>query len=122
MAYPFSAELALSISRAYAEQAALTAARLGVPPLPHPAAAPLRRGERLRVAYVSSDFGNHPLSHLMGSVFGLHDRARIEVFCYGAARGPAAGRRPPARGTACFVCLAARPTPALPCPQRQTAQ
>jgi hypothetical protein len=25
------------------------------------------------VGYVSSDFGNHPLSHLMGAVFGMHD-------------------------------------------------
>lgn len=32
--------------------------------------------------YVSSDFGNHPLSHLMGSVFGMHDREHVEVFCY----------------------------------------
>ncbi len=51
--------------------------RLGAPQLPHPPAAPLRPGERLRVGYVSSDFGNHPLSHLMGSVFGLHDRTKV---------------------------------------------
>ena len=41
--------------------------------------AQLMPGERLRVAYVSSDFGNHPLSHLMGSVFGLHDRSRVST-------------------------------------------
>ncbi|RRT84354.1 hypothetical protein B296_00004641 [Ensete ventricosum] len=29
--------------------------------------------------YVSSDFGNHPLSHLMGSVFGMHNRENVEV-------------------------------------------
>jgi hypothetical protein len=29
---------------------------------------------------VSSDFGNHPLSHLMGSVFGMHNRKNVEVF------------------------------------------
>lgn len=29
--------------------------------------------------YVSSDFGNHPLSHLMGSVFGMHNRKNVEV-------------------------------------------
>lgn len=29
--------------------------------------------------YVSSDFGNHPLSHLMGSVFGMHNTENIEV-------------------------------------------
>lgn len=33
----------------------------------------------LRVGYVSSDLGNHPLSHLMQSVFGMHDRTKFEV-------------------------------------------
>lgn len=37
---------------------------------------------RLRVGYVSSDFGNHPTSHLMQSVPGLHDRHKVEIFCY----------------------------------------
>lgn len=37
---------------------------------------------RLRIGYVSSDFGNHPTSHLMQSVPGLHDRSTVEVFCY----------------------------------------
>lgn len=36
----------------------------------------------LRVGYVSSDFNNHPLAHLMQSVFGLHDRKRVEAHCY----------------------------------------
>ncbi|KAG0004264.1 hypothetical protein BGZ65_000686, partial [Modicella reniformis] len=37
---------------------------------------------RLKIGYVSSDFNNHPLSHLMQSVFGMHDKSRFEVFCY----------------------------------------
>ena len=37
---------------------------------------------RLKVGYVSSDFGNHPLSHLMSSVFGMHNTAKFEVYCY----------------------------------------
>ncbi|KAG9973514.1 UDP-N-ACETYLGLUCOSAMINE--peptide N-ACETYLGLUCOSAMINYLtransferase, partial [Aureobasidium melanogenum] len=37
---------------------------------------------QLKVGYISSDFNNHPLAHLMQSVFGLHDRQRVEVFCY----------------------------------------
>lgn len=41
------------------------------PPRPH-----------LNVGYVSSDFNNHPLAHLMQSVFGLHDSARVKAFCY----------------------------------------
>ena len=79
MAYPFSADLALAISAKYAEYCAVQAARLSLPPFPHPPAKPLAPGERLRIGYVSSDFGNHPLSHLMGSVFGGHDRSRVST-------------------------------------------
>ncbi|TPX35753.1 hypothetical protein SmJEL517_g01934 [Synchytrium microbalum] len=47
-----------------------------LPPLPT-AASPI-----IRIGYVSSDFNNHPLAHLMQSVFGLHDRDRFRVYCY----------------------------------------
>jgi predicted O-linked N-acetylglucosamine transferase (SPINDLY family) len=52
----------------------------------YPAAAtPLWHGERyghrrLRVAYVSPDFKEHPVSHLMAGVLEQHDRARFEIF------------------------------------------
>eukprot|EP00887_Chlorella_sp_A99_P007691 scaffold20.g7691.t1 len=82
MGYPLAAELALQISRAYASYCLAAAMRLGVSGQAHPPAAPLAPGQRLRVGYVSSDFGNHPLSHLMGSVFGMHNRSKVEVFCY----------------------------------------
>ena len=36
-------------------------------------------GGRLRVGYVSSDFGNHPTSHLMQSIPGLHNKSKVEV-------------------------------------------
>ena len=36
----------------------------------------------LVVGYVSSDFNNHPLAHLMQSVFGLHDKSRVKAICY----------------------------------------
>ncbi|KAI9809680.1 MAG: hypothetical protein M1825_000112 [Sarcosagium campestre] len=36
----------------------------------------------LKVGYVSSDFNNHPLAHLMQSVFGIHDPGRVQAFCY----------------------------------------
>eukprot|EP00064_Thunnus_orientalis_P000964 superscaffoldBa00000058_g965 len=39
-------------------------------------------GGRLRVGYVSSDFGNHPTSHLMQSIPGMHNPEKFEVFCY----------------------------------------
>ena len=38
---------------------------------------------RTRLGYVSADFGEHTMmmTNLL-SVFGLHDAARFEVFCY----------------------------------------
>jgi len=38
--------------------------------------------ECIRVGYVSSDFGRHPTSQLMQTISKLHDRKKIEVFCY----------------------------------------
>ncbi|XP_074603439.1 UDP-N-acetylglucosamine--peptide N-acetylglucosaminyltransferase 110 kDa subunit-like [Brevipalpus obovatus] len=38
--------------------------------------------DKLKIGYVSSDFGNHPTSHLMQSVPGLHDRESFEIYCY----------------------------------------
>lgn len=34
---------------------------------------------RLRIGYVSYDFGNHPTSHLMQSIPGHHNRDNVEV-------------------------------------------
>ena len=36
----------------------------------------------LNVGYISSDFNNHPLAHLMQSVFGFHNKSRFKAFCY----------------------------------------
>ena len=67
------------------------AQRMGVPRLAHPPSMPLAPGQRLRVGYVSSDFGNHPLSHLMGSVFGMHDRRWVEAPGFACCAGCRAG-------------------------------
>ncbi|KAG6735922.1 hypothetical protein POTOM_061393 [Populus tomentosa] len=85
IAYPIDPVLALEISRKYAAHCSIIASRFAPPPFKHPAPLPVKheRGSgRLRIGYVSSDFGNHPLSHLMGSVFGMHNRENVEVFCY----------------------------------------
>lgn len=37
---------------------------------------------QLIIGYVSSDFNNHPLAHLMQSVFGFHDARRFRAVCY----------------------------------------
>ncbi|KAK1293904.1 putative UDP-N-acetylglucosamine--peptide N-acetylglucosaminyltransferase SEC [Acorus calamus] len=85
IAYPIDPILALEISRKYAANCTLVASRYGLSAFEHPTPLPVKsssRNGRLRVGYVSSDFGNHPLSHLMGSVFGMHNRENVEVFCY----------------------------------------
>ncbi|TYG95633.1 hypothetical protein ES288_A11G283800v1 [Gossypium darwinii] len=85
IAYPIDPMLALDISRKYAAHCSLIASRFALPPFNHPAPIPIKQdcgNQRLKIGYVSSDFGNHPLSHLMGSVFGMHNRENVEVFCY----------------------------------------
>lgn len=47
----------------------------------------------LKVGYVSSDFNNHPLAHLMQSVFGLHNRDRVEAYCYATTGGDGSEHR-----------------------------
>lgn len=57
----------------------LAAARLRAPaplaPFPIP-----QRGSRLRVAYLSPNFHDHPVAHHTVSVFETHDCARFEIF------------------------------------------
>ncbi len=36
-------------------------------------------GRRLRIGYLSSDLRDHAIGHLMAEMFGLHDRAAVEV-------------------------------------------
>jgi predicted O-linked N-acetylglucosamine transferase (SPINDLY family) len=54
-----------------------------------------RRKDRLRIAYVSSDFRDHPMAHLLGGLFRIHDRAGFEVFA--VSHGPDDGSRYRAR-------------------------
>jgi predicted O-linked N-acetylglucosamine transferase (SPINDLY family) len=54
--------------------------RRQVPVRPQPPyARPLRRADRIRIAYLSSDFRNHPIAHLTSELYERHDRRRFEV-------------------------------------------
>ena len=66
------------------EKDLLDCARIWVANEYPPSAAPLRTGQqyrhdKIRVAYVSSDFGFHPVMLLAAGVFENHDRSRFEV-------------------------------------------
>ena len=45
-----------------------------------------RRKDRLRIAYVSSDFRDHATGHLVGGLFRAHDRAGFEIFAVSHGR------------------------------------
>ncbi|KAK9469969.1 glycosyl transferase family 41-domain-containing protein [Dipodascopsis tothii] len=88
--FPFNARQIREISRRTALRVSVATRRAGwLPAHVYPPPAP--PAPVLRVGYVSSDFNNHPLAHLMQSVFGMHDRARVHAICY--ATTPADGSR-----------------------------
>ncbi|QEH32329.1 TPR repeat-containing protein YrrB [Aquisphaera giovannonii] len=43
---------------------------------------PAASGGRIRIGYLSGDFSDHPIAHLIHGLFGRHDRGRFEVFAY----------------------------------------
>jgi predicted O-linked N-acetylglucosamine transferase (SPINDLY family) len=47
-----------------------------------PAHSPSLTGPKLRIGYLSPDFGDHPVSHVMLGIFGAHDRERFEIIAY----------------------------------------
>ena len=46
------------------------------------------KGERIRIAYFSPDFRNHPVSFLTSELFEIHDRSRFEVFAFSLQKVP----------------------------------
>lgn len=44
------------------------------------------REKRLAIGYLSHDFCNHPVSHLMLSMFKIHDREKVRINCYSYGR------------------------------------
>lgn len=97
MAYPMDPSLVLELTREHSRHVSLAASRMVGSSSPathaHPPQRHIQAGERLRMGYVSSDFGNHPLSHLMKSVFGLHSRDAVEVFCYALSQSDGSSYR-----------------------------
>ncbi|CAB3402561.1 unnamed protein product [Caenorhabditis bovis] len=82
MLYPLSHATRIAIAAKHAQLCFDKVQMLGRGPFTHPDRLSVKNGQRLRIGYVSSDFGNHPTSHLMQSIPGMHDRNVVEVFCY----------------------------------------
>lgn len=78
LSYPFALSEQLQIARRYAARYKVNVSLVEK----HYRWQPRLKSMRIKVGYLSADFGNHPVSHLMQSVFRLHDRSRFEVTCY----------------------------------------
>jgi predicted O-linked N-acetylglucosamine transferase (SPINDLY family) len=48
----------------------------------------LPKKEKIRIAYFSPDFRNHPVSLLTAELFEVHDRDRFEVFAFSLQKAP----------------------------------
>ncbi|CAD5222732.1 unnamed protein product [Bursaphelenchus xylophilus] len=79
MLYPLTHQQRMAIAAKHAQLCIEKISILHKPPYQYRKIQP---GGRLRIGYVSSDFGNHPTSHLMQSVPGFHKREKVEIFCY----------------------------------------
>ncbi|KAF8763734.1 UDP-N-acetylglucosamine--peptide like protein [Argiope bruennichi] len=79
MLYPLSHEFRKAIAARHANLCLEKIQVLHKPPYQHPKEL---KTKILKIGYVSSDFGNHPTSHLMQSVPGMHNRDKVEIFCY----------------------------------------
>ena len=63
-----------------------------------PASTPIYKGEkyrhdRLRVAYISADFGEHPTSYLLAGLIEEHDRSRFKIIGVSLGTGAASPMR-----------------------------
>lgn len=78
--YPMTPEKFKALAAAYASRAQLMVQ--GIAPASQLWVSPSRNGGRLKLGYVSSDYNNHPYSHLTQSIYGLHRGSNVECFCY----------------------------------------
>ncbi|MCP9259053.1 hypothetical protein DINM_002031 [Dirofilaria immitis] len=82
MLYPLTHAVRMAIAAKHAQLCIEKVQICHKAPYVYPDRNSVRKGQRLRIGYVSSDFGNHPTSHLMQSIPGMHSRDNVEVFCY----------------------------------------
>jgi len=108
MLYPLSHEFRKQIANRHAQLCLEKVSVLHKSPFKF--SANLASDGRIRIGYVSSDFGNHPTSHLMQSIPGVHDRSRVEIFCYSLAPDDnTTFRQKVARGAEHFIDLSQIP-------------
>lgn len=71
-----------------ANAACFTEAEIGRPSAPfadRPLPEASGKNRRLRIGYLSSDLWQHAVGFLTAEIYGLHDRAKVEIFAYHSA-------------------------------------
>ncbi|KAJ3192305.1 hypothetical protein HK101_006757 [Irineochytrium annulatum] len=114
--HPGPAPRPLSLLRSHQPPTAEMLSRASYYPYPfQPPRRALLDSSPIHVGYVSSDFADHPLSHLMRSVFSLHDRSRFRVYCYSLANPDDTSpyRASIREGCDSFVDISGWPCPAI---------
>ena len=78
------------VARLWSRGVVRHAAALGVQSEPR---AERTRGKKITLGYLSSDYRNHPIGHLIAGLFAVHDRDRFEVFAYSSGEDDASAYR-----------------------------
>src|SRR5262249_23929626 len=81
LSLPFKPEERAAVTRDQSQKAALRPAPewRGAAPLVFTGS---KARDRLRIAYLSSDLREHPMSHLISYLFSAHDRAHVSIDVY----------------------------------------
>jgi predicted O-linked N-acetylglucosamine transferase (SPINDLY family) len=58
-----------------------------------PAPGPRKKGQKTKLAYISSDFRKHPLAYLVTDVIAAHDRDHFEISLYSQAKDDQSSER-----------------------------
>jgi predicted O-linked N-acetylglucosamine transferase (SPINDLY family) len=86
LVYALQYDPTVDAKRLFAEHQAFGRRFPAAPPMPRPA--PDNVARRLKIGYVSADFGSHPVGFFLLPVFAHHDRARFEVVAYSGRKRP----------------------------------
>ncbi|QWE08770.1 tetratricopeptide repeat protein [Polynucleobacter ibericus] len=73
---------ALIDSPAINQKAATLFAQCNYPGNPRLGSIPKHTNQKIRIAYFSPDFHEHPVSYLTAEIFELHDRSQFEVYAF----------------------------------------
>lgn len=80
-------EFNLQVSKAYAAKEINRLQKSQFYPLGNtPARDRKKAGARIKIGYVSDDFRDHAMGHILNRLFSMHDREKFEIICYSHVR------------------------------------